>query len=244
MDRSLTDKIEFTVPFDTKPQTHHLMVTIRDGGTPSLFAYRRLLIEAEAGQDSSPPASAPVLSGKAVDARKVSLTWTPVTDAESGIRHYQLYRDDVLVKGDLTEARFIDETLPEATTFRYHVVALNGALLPSAPSNSLKLATVADTAAPELDTVRVSSSQLTLTFTEKLERKSAEMPGSYLLTTGAEISKARLSADDLTVTLTTSPLPLTKTPCFLVVTGVRDLAVTPNGVAAGTSYSFLYEDSE
>ncbi len=242
MDRSLRDKIEFTVPFDTKPQTHHVMVTVRDGGTPSLFAYRRLLVEAEAGKDSTPPTTAPVISGKSLDARTISLSWTAVSDTESGIRRYQLFRNEVLLAEDLTETKYIDEALPEATTFRYHVVALNGALLPSSASNSLKLATIADTVGPELNAVGVASSELTLTFSEKLEKQSAEIVASYQLDSGASISAASLSEDGLTVTLKTSPLPLKKKPCFLKVIGVRDLAITPNAVPAGTSYSFLYED--
>lgn len=244
MDGLLKEKIEFTVPFDTEPQTHHVMVTVRDGGTPSLFAYRRLLIEAEPGQDSTPPTSAPVLSGKALDARSISLSWTPASDAESGIRRYELYRDDVLVKKDFTELKYLDEDLPEATAFRYHVVALNGALLPSAPSNKFELETVADTIEPELTTVVVASGALTLTFSEALEKRSAEEPANYQLSSGAMVSAASLGDDGLTVTLTTSPLPLGKTPCYLIVSGVQDLAVTPNGVASGTSYGFLYEDSQ
>ena len=197
MDRSLRDKIEFTVPFDTKPQTHHVMVTVRDGGTPSLFAYRRLLVEAEAGKDSTPPATAPVISGKSLDARTISLSWTAVSDTESGIRRYQLFRNEVLLAEDLTETKYIDEALPEATTFRYHVVALNGALLPSSASNSLKLATIADTVGPELNAVGVASSELTLTFSEKLEKQSAEIVASYQLDSGASISAASLSEDGL-----------------------------------------------
>ena len=243
VNRSMVDKLNFKVPFDTKPRTHHIMLTVRDGGIPAMFAYRRIVVQAAAGEDTTRPSKGPVLSGKTLSPSRISLSWTTPEDPESGIRRYQLFRDGKVLK-ELTELRFVDDSLTEATTASYHVVALNGALLESPKSNVITLKTPGDETAPLMINVKVASAGLTLTFDELLAKNSAEMTSNYGLTGEAKVLSAKLGEDAKTVTLTTSPLPLNREPCLLTVMGVQDRAETPNAVDLGTSYLFLHSEEE
>jgi hypothetical protein len=39
-------KARFEVPADSEGNTFHIILTVRDNGSPNLFAYRRVIVEA------------------------------------------------------------------------------------------------------------------------------------------------------------------------------------------------------
>ncbi len=82
--------------------------------------------------DTTPP-SAPVLSG-AFHGGTVSLSWPPVTDPESGVLTYYVYRDgSLLAELFSTTTGFTDGGFGPDSVHTYEVRAMNGAYLESEP---------------------------------------------------------------------------------------------------------------
>jgi hypothetical protein len=68
----------------------------------------------------------------------VTLTWTPVTDAESGIGEYLVYRDNLMIGQMLpTTAQFQDVGIAPSETFSYRLTAVNKAYLESPSCSSV-----------------------------------------------------------------------------------------------------------
>lgn len=74
---------------------------------------------------ADPPPSAPAaVVATAVSPTEVLVTWSPVTDAEGGVKNYNVYRDDVRVGAPTTTA-FTDTGLTPGTTYAYRVSAVD-----------------------------------------------------------------------------------------------------------------------
>lgn len=77
------------------------------------------------GFDSTPPSIPTGLIATVAVGPQIDLSWQASTDAESGVSHYQVYRDSVPI-GTSQVTTFSDLTIPATGTFAYQVSAVNG----------------------------------------------------------------------------------------------------------------------
>ena len=99
--------------------------------------------------DDTPPTAPGSLAATSTSPTRVDLQWTAASDAESGIDHYRVYREDVLI--DVTTGlTYGDEGLSPGTTYTYQVSAVNGDGLegPGTGPASATTPLVEDTVAP------------------------------------------------------------------------------------------------
>ncbi len=82
---------------------------------------------------------------------EIALTWTPSTDAETGVTGYRVFRDGVEI-GTTATASYTDTGLDLDTSYGYTVSAFDGAspANESAQSAVFTIATLADTTAPSV----------------------------------------------------------------------------------------------
>jgi chitodextrinase len=64
------------------------------------------------------------VTATALSSSEVLVEWTPVTDAEGGVKHYKVYRNGMLV-GSPTTISFTDSGLQPATKYTYEVSAVD-----------------------------------------------------------------------------------------------------------------------
>jgi VCBS repeat-containing protein len=81
------------------------------------------------------------LSGNAVSSTEVALSWSGSADSESGISHYNVYRDGVVI-GQPAALSFNDGGLSESTSYQYAVSAVNDLGLESDKSASISVTTL------------------------------------------------------------------------------------------------------
>ncbi len=95
-----------------------------------------------------------------------------------------------------------------------------------------------DTVPPGIAAVfNASLGSLVVRFTEPVSTNTALIPGNYRLDPGATVTSTHPGASPTEIVLDTSPLT-PRTDYTLTVSGVTDTALSPNPVAAGTSYVF------
>jgi len=97
--------------------------------------------------DPTPPDAATDLAAVGASMSQVDLTWTAASDAESGIDHYNIYRDNVLV-GSAGSTSYSDTDLASSTAYTYEVAAVNGSMVEGPRSVPAVGTTLVDTAAP------------------------------------------------------------------------------------------------
>ena len=115
------------------------------GAVDEVRLFTRVLTASEvadlAQRDSTPPTAPGTLTGQA-GTFTVDLDWTAATDPESGIAGYEIWRDDgagsaktLRQQVDGTQTTWRDTAVRPETTYRYEVVARNGAELagPASP---------------------------------------------------------------------------------------------------------------
>jgi len=97
--------------------------------------------------DPTPPSAATDLAAVGASPSQVDLTWTAADDPDSGIDHYNIYRDNILV--DSTAATSYSDTgLTASTAYMYEVSAVNGGMVEGPRSGQAVGTTLADTVAP------------------------------------------------------------------------------------------------
>ena len=126
---------------------------LADGGGPSLSrfsptAYGNDVIHWGAGSnggtpgtlnvtlDTSPPSVPANPTGRIVSTSQVRLRWNAAVDAQSGVDHYKIYRDNILV-GSTPVGVFTDTATFAATPFSYQIAAVNGDGFEGAPSTAV-----------------------------------------------------------------------------------------------------------
>jgi len=98
---------------------------------------------------------------------------------------------------------------------------------------------VSDVTAPTLYAVDVvNASLLYLTFSEAIERTSAENASNYQISSHVTILSVRLAPDNRVVQIETTPHQAGS--YTIVVNNIRDLAPSPNIIAANSSLSYEY----
>ncbi|MBX9736061.1 MAG: immunoglobulin domain-containing protein [Phycisphaerales bacterium] len=191
---------------------------------------------------TAPSVPAPTISS--TTRSSIQLSWPASTDAQSGIARYNIYRNGAFYRAATTNS-LLDDALPDATNFSYRVSAVNGGGVESAQSAPLNAATLTDSVAPRLASVRVGldARVIVLTFSEPLAQGPATTPANYVITgpSGVSVTGAALSGDATVVTLTTTPMsPGTHE---IVLSGLTDRATNPSAIAPSTRASFSYSST-
>ena len=126
---------------------------LADGGGPSLSrfsptAYGNDVINWGAGAnggtpgrlnvtlDTSPPSVPQNVAGRIVSTNQVRLRWNAAADAQSGIDHYNIYRNNILI-GSAPVGVFTDSVTFSPASFSYQVAAVNGDGFESARSPAI-----------------------------------------------------------------------------------------------------------
>jgi len=192
--------------------------------------------------DATPPTAPTGLSGQGTSQSAISLTWTAATDAESGVREYNVYRAGVKV-ATTAGTSYTDLGLSSLTSYSYQVSAVNNQLLEGPKCAAITVSTTDDITAPTISYAAASgiATRVIVVFSEPVEQTSAQNAGNYAISNGISISAASLGSDLKTVTLTVSAL--TKATTYvLTVNNIRDRAPTPNTIAANTTAQFQFTD--
>ncbi|MFZ5516339.1 MAG: FlgD immunoglobulin-like domain containing protein [Candidatus Zhuqueibacterota bacterium] len=103
-----------------------------------------------------------------------------------------------------------------------------------------------DTAPPQISlTESVDATHLRLTFSEALDRESAELENNYKINKGVSVIEAVLDASAKIIQLVTTAHTSGET-YVLTINNVKDQAPAPNAIAANTTaeYTYIYQDVE
>lgn len=126
--------------------------------------------------DDTPPGAPQGLAGEAAGPTSVELTWSPATDAESGVAFYRVYRDGALRADGVTVASFTDQGLVSSTPYAYEVSAVNGEDLEGPRAGPVSVTTDPDdsnpTAPTGLTATAASSSSIRLTWSPAADPES------------------------------------------------------------------------
>jgi glucose/arabinose dehydrogenase/chitodextrinase len=101
----------------------------------------------------------PTLTGQAVSATRVDLSWSGATD-DVGVTGYEIYRDGALIATLGNVTAFSDTGLTPATTYSYTVRALDAAGKRSEPSNAANAITPASPATTTLTFTAVADARV------------------------------------------------------------------------------------
>ena len=146
MEFYIADSDSITAPGVPVSTGNCTVVNVSKPGNNNAFVLTKIEVSDEA--DDTPPQAPTELSAQlishatAAGSNLVELTWTPATDADTGVSHYLIYRDGALydtLSSDLTgylgdSPRYVDLAVAPETTYTYHVTALDRALVGMYPS--------------------------------------------------------------------------------------------------------------
>jgi hypothetical protein len=226
IDNADFDKARFKIPYDNHANEFHIILTVRDNGSPNLFAYRRVIVQSPAVVDETPPSKPIRVKAIASGEKKVNLSWHAATDTESGIRRYVIYRNGERI-AESKSNNFADTGLHESTEYSYQITALNGCLIEGAKSYSVHTITDPDQLPPAIETVAGSDEKIRVVFSEPVERSSAENIGNYSIGNNVSINTATLINDQRTVILTPSDMT-DGLEYMLFVKNIKDKAKVAN----------------
>ena len=193
----------------------------------------------ETSSDSTLPNEPQNLRSSSSTFNSIDLQWDRPTQAADGdyATFYKVLRDGMQV-AEVFDTRYQDTGLSEATTYQYEIYSVDKAGNSSEIPASGFFTTLADTIAPELLYVRVKSRQaLTVTFSEPVEKFSAENPANYAISNQVSVSQAVLLDDSVTVSLQTSEMEL-GVDYELSVRDVYDNSKNRNRIKDGSFLSF------
>jgi PKD repeat protein len=92
--------------------------------------------------DTTPPSVPTNLAASGVTTTSATISWSPSSDPETGVKNYKVFRDGALV-GSPSATSFTDSGLTPDTTYTYRVSAVNNVNLESAQSAPLSVHTLA-----------------------------------------------------------------------------------------------------
>jgi len=93
--------------------------------------------------DTTPPSVPGSVAATVINSARINLTWNASTDPETGIDHYNIYRDDVKI-GESTTLEYKDKPLTASILYRYRISAVNGGDLESDKSTEAQATTSID----------------------------------------------------------------------------------------------------
>lgn len=151
--------------------------------------------------DTTAPSKPQNFIATAVSESQIDLNWDASTDPESGISHYNVYRNGSKIAEEDTTS-YSSTGLSSATSYSYYITAVNNQGLESEQSDTAQATTQSDTTAPAIESVSALQSSVVIVFSETLDSASAENSSNYSIDNGISVISASLNTD--TVTLTTS----------------------------------------
>ena len=180
--------------------------------------------------DESPPTVPQNVVATVTGGPNVSLTWSPSTDAQSGIAFYSVYRDGVLQQ-TTTNTHFTQTGLGTGTTFTYQVAATNASNIPSSRSGpaQVRLMTV-------LSAAKANDTQVRVSFSEGVTAATAQDPANYFIG-GLPVTAAVLQANGTEVLLTTGATVQQGQPYRVTVNGI--LGTNPGSVIVPDSQAIF-----
>lgn len=189
--------------------------------------------------DVTPPNSPTGLNSPSQTFDSIDLEWSRPVQASDGdyASFYRVLRDGQLL-GEAFTTSYKDSLLEEAMSYRYDIYAIDKAGLQSLAPAIAVLSTQSDVIPPDIQYVKVRSrTRISVAFSEPVERVSAEQAINYSLSNDAQVEDVSLSADSVTVEITTTQLQL-GIEYRLFVQNVTDLSRNHNAIPSGTSVTF------
>ena len=195
-------------------------------------------ISASGAVDNTPHPVPGGLAANKIDCNEIAMGW----NAAPGAACYLLYRDGQNICKTF-ETFFVDKGLPELTSHRYEVSAVNLLRTEGPRSAPVTVSTIADNIPPAIaGAFAVDQTTVEVVFSKPVEQSSAEASGNYILNSGSgsiSVSSARLQTDPAIVRLTTSPLTANQI-YTLSVRNVKDRSMAHNIVTVGATAQFGY----
>jgi fibronectin type 3 domain-containing protein len=186
---------------------------------------------------SVPPTVPAGLSGAALSDSAIRLSWIPAEHPECGVSRYDLTRDGSFI-ASTTATNYTDTGRAENTAYGYAVRAVSRADVPSAYSSTATVSTLPDSTPPLVVQARaLSSSSVSVEFSENMDPVSAGTATNYALSQGASVLSA--SPSGKTVVLSTSEL-LSGTNYTLTINHVADASSAANPLAPNTQVAFTF----
>jgi len=193
----------------------------------------KLDVEWQLVLDNSTPSVPQNLAAVSIAETTVDLTWDASSDPESGIDHYNVFRDNTII-AQTTTTSFSGTGLTSGTNYTYEVSAVNGANLESARSTAILVTTQMDINPPTIVSVLNSGRDtLNVTFDEEVDQSTAEDPSNYQINNGVSVINAVKVNPTQVVLITTDHGKYT-----LTVNNVEDLGGNPT-VNGQKDYSLL-----
>jgi hypothetical protein len=147
--------------------------------------------------DESPPSTPLGAQWTPTAQGAIRLTWSPSTDAQSGVVSYAIYRNGVQI-GMSATTDYTDSTAAVGVAYSYTIAANNGSGVSSAQSAPLAARLLGLSSAAKVDDTHIR-----VTFTEALTPAAAQTLANYLVG-GLGLTGAALEAGGTTVLLTTA----------------------------------------
>jgi hypothetical protein len=141
-----------------------------NGGTPG--AANRAL-------DATPPTTPTGLTAVLTSPTLITLNWSAATDPQTGVSCYAVYNNGSKIATSTTNSYLFKSVWP-SSGYSFQVAAVNGDNVegaPSAATPSLRVVTLNSAKATDATTVQ-------LTFSEAMNRDSAQVAGKYTVTVG------------------------------------------------------------
>ncbi|MEX2186328.1 MAG: lamin tail domain-containing protein [Pirellulales bacterium] len=176
--------------------------------------------------DDTPPTVPTGLGATVAPGNQVMLSWSPSSDPQTSVAHYNIYRNNVLLD-TTTSTSYVDTIADTSVTYVYDISAVNPS---SQTSNRSAQASarvlVLGSATP------TGSTTVSVNFNSVVTTASAQNLANYVIP-GLNVTGATLQPGGTSVVLTTSP-QTDGQPYRVVVNGVVSTAgalIQPNGTA-------------
>lgn len=180
---------------------------------------------------------------KTASAGELTVSWD--ANAESDLKGYKLYYgtstgnyNTVVDVGNVINYNLTG--LSEGETYFFAVTAYDTAYNESGFSDEVSAQVqVIDVTPPEIYAVNVTNAtSIRLTFSEEVEKASAENVANYNINNNVTINSISLDQENRVVQIETSPHQAGS--YSIVVNNVKDLAPNPNTIAANSSFDYAY----
>jgi hypothetical protein len=213
------------------------VVSMRDS-----FITLKATLSLNSDSDATAPTRPTNLVATASSDSSIELGWSQASDPDSGIVGYNIYRDGISIGSTFgLELAFTDSNIDEATAYTYEVSAVNGAGLEGSRSAPAVATTFGDTTEPTLVAAEPTGgpTRVTVTFSEPVEKTSAELAANYNIEPDILVLNATLGADKSQVRLGVTELS-EDVNYTLSANNILDQASSPNMIPANSQISFQY----
>jgi hypothetical protein len=181
--------------------------------------------------DTTPPTAPGGVTGEVglAGGTQIELTWTAAADPDSGVDHYIIYRDGMVI-GTSSSTSYNDTAVSPVTQYSYQVSAVNRDQFagPLSLAANITIPGPAFIELPGQTTVR-------LVFTEPLVEASAEDTGNYTFSGGVVSQATLIGADAVELTV---PAFATGQPYTVTVDGIETISglLMPDAQQIGFEY--------